>query len=73
LSLDPRKLNRRFQLRSFFGLPPQDSLPLSARMAYGDGPSEIVNPEPQKDYNDKDEAKGGAQFIGLGGKPGPGI
>jgi hypothetical protein len=29
---------------------------------YGDGPSEIVHPGPQKDYNHKDERKGGAQF-----------
>jgi hypothetical protein len=29
---------------------------------YGDGPSEIASPEPQKDYNHKEEPEDGAQF-----------
>lgn len=29
---------------------------------YGNGPSKIVSPEPQKDYNHKDEPEDGAQF-----------
>lgn len=39
---------------------------------YGDGPSDIVSPEPQKDHNDKAEAKGGTQLMGVGGKSCPG-